>query len=92
MRDVEGPDQPQRFLCHAPDERAATAVARGLLHASPGALGYELAWIDPTTIETALRNDGRELLGLGMHRLVLDEPEWSLAQTALAAPTPLRRM
>lgn len=66
-------DLRRRYLCHAPNERAASEVAGRLMGSAVNVRGYNLSWID----EALMEEEGASLPPLGGSRPVSDPVEWT---------------
>jgi hypothetical protein len=66
-------DLSRRYLCHAPNERDASAIAGRLMGSAVNTRGYNLSWID----ESLLEAEGARLPVAGGYRTVPDPLEWA---------------
>lgn len=66
-------DVHRRYLCHARNEEAASAIAGRLMGSALDVRGYRLSWID----ETILEAESLVLPSVGESREVADPREWA---------------
>lgn len=66
-------DLSRRYLCHAPNERAASEIAGRLMGSALNVRGYNLSWIDEALMEA----EGASLPSLRGDRTVSDPVEWA---------------
>ena len=73
-------DPAQRYLCHAPNERAASETARRFMGVAANVRGYDISWID----EALLQKTSSSLPPIGASRTVRDPDEWAELMAASA--------
>jgi hypothetical protein len=83
-------DSSRRYLCHAPNERAAAELAGRRMGSALDVRGYSLSWID----ETLLEAECAAFPPLGADRAVPDPIEWAqlAALSARSEAAQLQRM